>query len=159
MRALAEFGSLVGLFCFLLIQKQKQLGIHISPDVVVQSARVMVSQFQRAGITSPDMFVKNVLNPKGLTVDDFERFVRHYLGIQELIATVGLSGNLVTPQEVRDLYKREHEELSTAAVFFSASNSLASVAATPDAAKLTEFYTNRQAIYRIPERVQVEFVG
>ena len=33
----------------LLIQKQKQLGIHISTDVVAQAARAMMSQFQRAG--------------------------------------------------------------------------------------------------------------
>ncbi len=45
------------------------------------------------------MFIKQVLKPRGFEVDDLERFVRHYLGVQELIATVGLSGKLVTPQE------------------------------------------------------------
>ena len=59
--------------------------------------------------------------------------MRHYMGVQELIATVGLGGKLVTPQEIRDLYKREHEELATAAVFFSASNYLAGVTVPPDA--------------------------
>jgi hypothetical protein len=140
----------------LLIQKQKQLGIHISPDVVAQSARVMVSQFQRAGITSPDMFVRNLLNPRGLSVDDLERFVRHYMGVQELIATLGLGGKLVTPQEVRDLYKREHQEVATEAVFFPASNYLASVTVPPNA--LAQFYSNRLAVYRLPDRVQVSYV-
>src|SRR5664279_4058394 len=72
----------------LLIQKQKQLGIHISPDVVAQAARAMMTQFQRAGITSPEMFVRNVLNQRGLGVEDLERFVRHYMGVQELISTL-----------------------------------------------------------------------
>ena len=50
----------------LLIQKQQQLGIHISTDAVAQAARAMISQFQRAGITSPEMFIKQVLQPRGL---------------------------------------------------------------------------------------------
>ena len=140
----------------LLIQKQKQIGIHISTDVVAQAARAMVSQFQRSGITSPEMFIQQVLQPRGFQVDDLERFVRHYVGVQELISTVALSGKLVTPQEVRDLYKREHEEVTTDAVFFSASNYLASVTVPPDT--LSQFYSNRLAAYRIPERVQVSYV-
>jgi hypothetical protein len=140
----------------LLIQKQHKLGIHISTDVVAQAARAMVSQFQRSGITSPDMFIHQVLQPRGFQVDDLERFVRHYMGIQELIGAVGLSGKLVTPQEARDLFKREHQEMATEAVFFPASNYLASVTIFPDA--LSQFYTNRLAAYRIPDRVQVSYV-
>jgi len=140
----------------LLTQKQEQLGIHVSSDMVAQAARAMVSQFQRAGISSPDIFIRQVLQPRGFKVADLERFVRHYLGLQELISTQGLTGKLITPQEARDLYKREHEELATAAVFFSASNYLASITVLPDA--VTQFYSNRLATYRLPERVQVSYV-
>jgi hypothetical protein len=141
----------------LLIQKQKQLGIHISVEVVAQAAKAMMSQFQRAGINSPEMFIQQVLRPRGFALDDLERFVRHYLGVQELIATVGLGGKLVTPEEIRGLFKREHEELATEAVFFSASNYLAGVTAPPDA--VLQYYTNRLATYRIPDRVQVSYVS
>jgi hypothetical protein len=116
----------------------------------------MISQFQRSGITSPDMFINQVLKPRGYDVEDLERFIRHYMGLEELIATIGVGGKLVTPQEIRDLYKREHEELATAAVFFSASNYLAGVSVPADA--LMQFYTNRLASYRIPDRVQVSYV-
>ncbi|MCX6921664.1 MAG: peptidylprolyl isomerase, partial [Verrucomicrobia bacterium] len=119
-------------------------------------AKAMLSQFQRGGVTS-EMFVKQVLQPRGFDMGDLERFVRHYMGIQELISTLGLGGKLVTPQEVSDLYKREHEELSTAAVFFTAQNYMAGVTVPPDA--LNQFYTNRQASYRIPDRVQVSYVA
>ena len=140
----------------LLIQKQQQLGIHVSTEVVAQAARSMVSQFQRSGITSPEMFIQQVLRPRGFQVDDLERFVRHYMGVQELIGTVALSGKLITPQEARDLFKREHEELMTEAVFFSASNYLASVTASSEA--VSQFYSNRLANYHIPDRVQVSYV-
>jgi hypothetical protein len=141
----------------LLIQKQRQLGIHVSTDLIATVARSMVSQLQRSGITSPDVFIRQVLQPRGFQLDDFERFVRHYMGVQELIGTVALSGKLVTPQEARDLFRREHQELATEAVFFTASNYLASVTVFPDA--LTQFYSNRLAAYRIPDRVQVSYVS
>jgi hypothetical protein len=140
----------------LLRQKQEELGIHISTDAVAHGARAMISQFQRAGITSPEMFINQVLKPRGYDLNDLERFMRHYMGVEELIATVGLGGKLVTPQEIRDLYKRENEQLDTAAVFFSASNYLAGVSVPLDA--LMQFYTNRQSGYRIPDRVQVSYV-
>ena len=140
----------------LLIRKQEELGIHVSSDVIAQTARNMVGPLRKSGIESPTEFVKKILEPRGFQVDDFERFARHELGIQELISTVGMSGKLVTPEEAKALYEREHEELATDAVFFSASNFLASVSATPDA--IAQYYTNHLANYRIPERLQVSYV-
>jgi len=141
----------------LLIQQGDKMGIHVAPREVARVAQAMLSQFQRSGITSPEMFIKQVLQPRGFQVDDLERFVRHYLTVQELIGAVGLSGKLVTQEEASALYEREHQELATEAVFFSASNYLASVAApTPEV--LSQFYSNRLAYYRIPDRVQVSYV-
>ncbi len=140
----------------LLLQKQKQMGIQVGSDVAAQAGRAMLSQFQRAGLSSPAVFEQQVLRPRGLNLNDFGRFVRHYLGIQEMVGVLGLSGKLVTPQEARELYQREHQELATEAVFFSASNYLATVPTPPEAIGL--FYTNRLAAYRVPERVQVSYV-
>jgi hypothetical protein len=140
----------------LLLQKENQMGIHVSSEMAAQTAKRMLSQLQRAGVASPEVFRIQVLQPHNLDLDDFERFVRHYLGIQELIAAVGLGGKLVTPQEARALYQREHEELATEAVFFSASNYLAAASAPPDA--VTQFYSNRLANYRVPDLVRVKYV-
>jgi hypothetical protein len=116
----------------------------------------MVRSFEKMGVTSPSMFIQRVLQPHGLSVDDFERYLRHFLGIQELITTHGLSGRLITPQDAKALYEREHQELATEVVFFSASNYLASVNVNPEA--ISQFYSNRLATYIIPERVQVSYV-
>jgi len=140
----------------LLIRKQNEMAIHISPDVVAQVAKDMVRPFEKMNITTPTMFVQQVLQPKGFQVDDFERFVRHELGLQELISTVGLAGKLVTPKEATGLYVREHEDLATEAAFFSATNYLAAITPTPEA--ISQFYSNRVANYRIPERMQVSYV-
>ena len=140
----------------LLIQKQKQLGIQVSIEAAAQAARMMIAQLQHSGNVTPEIFIRQVLQPHGFGQDDLEGFVRHSLGLEELMHTVGLSGALITPQEIQDLYKREHQELSTAAVFFSASNFLSAVTVPPDV--LSQFYSNRLASYRIPDRVQVSYV-
>jgi hypothetical protein len=140
----------------LLLQKQKEMGIQVGSEAAARTAKGMLSQFQRSGISSPEVFEKQVLQPHGMGMEDFERFIRHYLGIQEMIATIGLSGKLVTPQEARDLYVREHQELATEAVFFSASNYIAKVSVPPEA--ISQFYSNQLARYRLPDRVQVSYV-
>src|SRR5271166_4839412 len=140
----------------LLIQKQQQLGIHVGDDAAAWMGQQMLRSFEKMGITSAAMFIQRVLQPHGLAVDDFERYVRHFLGIQELISTYGLTGKLITPQDAKALYDREHREVAAGAVFFFASNYLAGVSVTPEA--LSQFYSNRVANYIIPDRVQVGYV-
>ena len=139
-----------------LSRRQDEMGLHVSDEVAAEMAREMIRPFQRMQVNSPVEFVQKVLLPKGLSVGDWERFIRHYVGIQEMIATLGLSGKLIPPQEVKTLYEREHQELSTEVVLFSASNYLSQVTVLPDA--LNQFYSNRVAVYRIPDRVQVNYV-
>lgn len=143
-------------FRLLLIQKEKQLGIHVSTEAVAKVATDLLRSFNRGNPLPLDIFEKQILNRQGLSASDFERFVRHDLGIQQLLAITGLSGLLVTPQETRSLYEREHTELSVEAVFFSGSNYLAGVTVTPET--VAQFFTNQMAGYRLPERVQVKYV-
>ena len=140
----------------LLLQEEQRLGISVSSETAAQFAREMLAPFFRGHPVSPSAFVEQVLVPKGFAVEDFERFCRHYLARQQLINTVGLSGQLLSPQEAKVLYIREFQELKSEAVFFSASNYLAGVTTTPQA--ISQFYSNQLANYRIPERVQVSYV-
>ncbi len=140
----------------LLLQKIEEMGIHVNSEVVAEIAKNIIRPFQKAGGVTAMDFVERVLQPRGISLDDFERFVRHELSIQELVSTVGLSGKLVTPQEAKGMYVREHEQLTTEAVFFSATNYLTNVTVAPEA--ISQFYSNHLAEYRIPERVQVRYV-
>jgi hypothetical protein len=140
----------------LLQQMQRKLGIHVGDDAAASMGQQMIHTFEKMGITSPSMFIERVLQPHGMGVDDFERYIRHFVGIQELITTFGLSGRLITPQDAKALYQREHQEVATDAVFFSASNYLANVTDTPEA--ISQFYSNRLANYIIPDRVTVSYV-
>ena len=143
-------------FRLFLIRKQEELGITTSTEAVAQLANQMLRSFNRGNPVPLDAFVNEVLRPQGLSAGDFANFVSHDLGIQELAAAAGLGGTLVTPQEARALYERENTEVSAQGVFFTASNYLAQIDVSPEA--VAEFYTNRMAAYRLPERVQVAYV-
>ncbi len=148
-------------FRLLLLKKLRDLDVHVSEDAAAQAADQILRSFNRGNPVPLDVFVKQVLATSPLSPPlngaDFSRFIQHDLGIQELVAMAGLSGKLTTPQDLRALYTREHEELQAEAVFFSASNYLAKVTVTPEA--VAQFYTNRMADYRLPERMQVSYVA
>ncbi len=142
----------------MLLRKAQKLGIHIGEDAVVTAANEMLRSLGRGGQPVPmDKFISEVLAREGLTLADFRNYLRSELTTQQLITTLGLSGTFVTPQEVGQLYDREHQEVSVQAVFFAASNYLANVHATP--AAIAQFYTNNMAAYRQPDRVQVNYVA
>ena len=143
-------------FRLLLIQKQEELGIQVNSEAVAKIAAAMLRSKNRGNPVPLEAFEKQVLNPHGLTLADFEHFIRHDFGIQELISVTSLGSKLVTPAEARALYERENQEISVQAVFFSSSNHLASVATPPDA--VGQFYTNHMPNYKLPERVQVSYV-
>jgi hypothetical protein len=143
-------------FRLLLIRKQEELDIHVPPAAAAKVAAERLRRLNRGTPVPLEVFVKQVLNREGLTAADFERFVRHDLGIQQLMAACALTGQLVTPQEARLFYERSHTDLSVEAVFFSASNYLSTVTVTPEA--VAQFYTNQMARYRLPDRIQVKYV-
>lgn len=140
----------------LLIQKQTELGVHVSDEAVAKVASERLRSMNRGQPVPPDVFAKQVLEPQGLSLQDFQRYLRHELGLQQMASVIGIGGELVTPQEVRALYERENQELQAQVAFFSASNYLADIQPTPE--KIGEFYTNQMARYRLPDRVQVNYL-
>jgi hypothetical protein len=142
----------------MLLQKANDLSIYVGDDQVVAAANEMLRSIGRNGQAVPlGEFVKQVLQPKGFTAGDFESYVREQLVIQQLQQAIGLTGELITPQEAAAAYQRDHQELSAQIVFFSASNYLSSVTVTP--AAVAQFYTNYLAKYRLPDRMQVSYVA
>jgi hypothetical protein len=91
-----------------------------------------------------------------VTMDDFDRFARHQAGQEYLIALVGMSGQLITPQETEVFYRRENEPMETELVSFPATNYYDRTKSTE--ADIEDFYTKRQADYRVPDRIQVNYI-
>ena len=142
----------------MLAQKANDLGIYVSDAEAAQAGAELLRPLGRNGqIVTLDAFEKQVLQPKRLTAQDFENFVRQYLVMEQLQQAIGLTGELITPQEAAAAYQRDHQELSAQIVFFSASNYLSSVTVTP--AAVVQYYSNYLDDYRLPDRMQVSYVA
>jgi hypothetical protein len=146
----------------LFIEKAKQLGIHVSDAQAAQSAANYLHSprlVHALGVSAESVpfnaFVNQVLEPQGLTADDFENFVRDDLAVEQLQQIYGISGQLITPQEAAAEYVRNNREFSTQIIFFSASNYLDRIAVSPE--DVGQFYTNYMADYRLPDRRQASY--
>lgn len=133
-----------------LIQRIKDLDIHISDAAVARMARERLGDFPLAN------FEKEHLTPNRLTVDDFQRFMRTEAGIQQLIGAAAVSAKLVNPREAEILYRKENEQASVEVAVFWPSNYLDKVTVTNGA--VARYYTNNMARYRLPERTVVSYV-
>ncbi|MEO6182499.1 MAG: SurA N-terminal domain-containing protein [Verrucomicrobiota bacterium] len=142
----------------LLIEKLKELNVQPTTEATAK----WIGEIFRGGTDQAfpmeryQAFVKTELTPHNLNAEDFSRFATHQVGQQHLISVYGLGGKMITPQEAESFYRRLNEPLSTEAVFFPATNYLSGVSVTPTA--LGQFYTNNMAEYRLPDRVQVNYV-
>ena len=148
----------------LLIEKLNQMNITVPDSAVIERLADMFRDPKQGTIHMEDYerFVTDELpqirlsGDVQLTRDDFERFVRHDVGIQQLYQLGGLSGSLVVPREADALYRHENEQVVAEVVLFTASNYLATITLDPVAVK--QFYTNNLPDYYIPEKVQVGYV-
>jgi hypothetical protein len=141
-----------------LIEKLRDLNIQVPPAA---TAQWILDEFRDRTDKSfrkdsYDQFTKAMLPSHGLAQADFERFAQHQVGLQHLITMAGTSGKLVTPQEAESLFRQENEEAQAEAAFISSSNYLAQVMVNP--ADVAAYYTNQQAVYRVPERMVVSYV-
>ena len=132
------------------VGKAEEAGVQISDKAVADLAHRLLGDYP------VDRFEKEVLIPNQLNVDDFERFVAHDAAIQQLSSVVGAAGRMITPADAEQLYRREHEEVSSDIVYFPISNYLNKVVITNGA--LTNFFALQQSRYRVPDKVRVSYV-
>ena len=145
-----------------ITQKIKELGIHVDDAAVnkVAANRInsdFIRQANQGKPVSLKEFETAILAREKLSAADFERYIRNELGIQQLFATLGMAGELVSADEVRALYQRDFQQVSAQIALFSGANYAKSVVSTPE--KITEFYTNQMQRYQLPERVRVHYVA
>jgi hypothetical protein len=137
-------------FRVFLKQKVRDLDIHTSDEAVGRLVRERLGNYPLAE------FERTHLAPNGLTVEDFERFMRQEAALQQLINTAGVTAKLLNPKEAEILYRTENQQVLTEVALFSASNHIDKVTASP--AEVGRFFTNRMALYRVPERTRVAYV-
>jgi SurA N-terminal domain/PPIC-type PPIASE domain len=136
--------------------KLRQLGIVASDEAVADWIRQNLPKDPKTGALNYDAFIENNVKRWRFTEADFHDFARQEAGMRQLRDAIGVGGQLVTPREAEAEFRRENEQTIARAVFFAASNYLAKVEVNPVA--LAQFFTNRIAEYRIPERTVISYV-
>lgn len=93
----------------------------------------------------------------GVSEEKLHQFVRHQIAIDHLATLAGITGRLIPPRAAEDLLEESREQIEADAVLFSSTNYLLSIQIDPE--KIAQYYTNRQSVYRVPERVQIQYVS
>ena len=118
--------------------------------------QIMHPKDEEFSLDTYNQIINTAYQQQGITPEDFQKFARHEVGREQMMALHGLAGTLVPPQEVEVIYRREFTPLLCDAVYFPISNYLASVSAPQSA--LTAYYSNNIPDYSLPVRVQVDYV-
>ncbi len=146
---------------FLLVDAElRRHHIEVTPEAAARFTK------QIAGLKPTDALSKEMLDQMmtkllagangEITPDDFVRFVHISAGQQYLVAIFGMTGQLITPKEAESFYRREHEPMVTEMVTFSPSRYFTMI--IPSTNEIADFYNKRQAQYRVPERLQLNYV-
>jgi hypothetical protein len=102
-------------------------------------------------------FISKELNQGGgITLEDFNHYVRIQVGQALLVELYGMNGQLITQKEGEFFYRRENENMNVELARFEASNYVDKITFTPQ--DVENFFTNRQSDYRLPEREQVNYI-
>ena len=141
---------------YLLLQsKVKELGIQVSDEAVGTYLRENFKD-PTTGAFNYDNLVQNLQQRTRINEITFIDYIRQQVAIQHLVEVIGASSKLLTPREAEADFRRENEQYVASAALFSISNLVASI--TPRPEELTQFYSNRIASYRIPERTILLYV-
>jgi len=140
----------------LVFTDRKLESMGIVPTAEVQAAAIREAyKDPQTGRSNYDVLLEQ-LKAMGVREELHLDMVRRDIGRQFLAEVLSIPTALVPPREVEAEYRRENEEAVASAVFFVSTNYLESVLITPDA--VGQFFTNRMASYRIPEKFVLSYV-
>lgn len=144
----------------ILKDRAAKAGIKVSSEAATIWLQSLPIFKDKQGNYSPafyERFITNVLNPSGYSRYMLEELAKSEMGIKQLITTVGLPGAMVSPRYATTSLQAQKEIYVAELATFPLSNFLASVENIAEA-DLQQYYTNRMASYRIPEKMQVHYV-
>jgi len=144
----------------LLDAELKEHNINVTPEAAARVAKQILGVPPEQAIAMDKFgdFVQNELGRKGgLSLDDFNRFAVHQAGQEYLVALFGMSGKLITSNEAEFFYRRENQPMVTERILFPTANYYPKTAPTQQ--ELEDFYNKHAADYRLPDRIQVDYVA
>ncbi len=134
-----------------ILEKLKELNITPSEQAVGRMMKDRIGEFPA------EKFEAEILQPGGVSWQEFEKFIRHEAGILQLVNSAAVGARLVNPRDAESYFRKENEELAVQLAVFFASNYVEQVTVTP--AALSNYFSIHAAGYRIPRRITVSYVA
>jgi len=92
---------------------------------------------------------ENYLAQQGLTISEFESNFKKQM-LHTMLDNIALNGIIVTPQEVKEAYKKKYEKLKVEYVSFSPDKFKSQVKPTPE--ELKTYFNAHRNLFTVPEK-------
>lgn len=127
----------------------RRLGFKVSDEELATAIRSFIPQlFQGGKFAGKDAYA-GILAQQNLTIPQFEADVARQLLVTKL-KNIALEGAIVTPQEIEQQYKHNHEKVKVEYVKISQDSVRAEGQVSPE--ELRKYYQDNQAAYQVPEK-------
>jgi peptidyl-prolyl cis-trans isomerase D len=138
-----------------LWRQAKKLGIEVSNQELLQSLQSLPWLYANGTFIGMDRYQDVIQQQTGMTVSQFEAQLREDL-LQQKMRSVITDGITVSPDEVRQEYKRRNEKARIEYVLFDPSQYLKAVEV--DTPKLEQFFNQEPQKYKVGEQRRVRYV-
>jgi peptidyl-prolyl cis-trans isomerase D len=139
----------------LLEMESTRLGIQVTPQEQTERIRQLLpAVFNGDTWVSKDRYISEVEQRTGMSVPEFEGFVRQAL-LEEKFRSLITDGVSVTPVEVEQEYRWRNEKIKIAYVSLKPADLASSI--NPSESELAAFFAQNQSRYPVSERRSARF--
>ncbi len=140
----------------ILLEEAKRRRLRVD-DRELASVIHTIPAFQDEGRFIPERYHRYV-SAVGSSPQAFERLLRSDLLIEKLVNSVKASV-VITEDDVRQAYARQHEQLKATVMFFETSAFHAAASAAVSEDQLRAAYDAHPEVFRVPEQIVIEYAG
>ena len=140
----------------MLEEEAKRLGLSVSEPELFQRIKLIVPEAMNGdSFIGMDQYRADVQTKFQMSTEQFEELVRQSI-IQEKVQQLVVAGVLVTPDELKDEFRRRNEKIKLDYALIDPT-ALASKVAVTDA-DLSSYYDKNKAKYMVPEQRVVRYL-
>ncbi|MGC1382661.1 MAG: peptidylprolyl isomerase [Candidatus Acidiferrales bacterium] len=127
----------------------QRLGLSVTPEEMTQRIKQILPTAWNGDMWLKDRYTTEVQTRLGMTVEDFERFLRDQM-LQEKFHQLVTDSITVSPEEVQQEFRRRNEKVQIDYALVKPADWAASI--QPSDADLNAYYTKNMSKYQVPEK-------
>ncbi len=141
----------------MLEEEAKRLGLSVSEPELFQRIKLILPEaMQGDSFIGMDQYRADVQQKFQLSTDQFEELVRQSI-VQEKVQQLVVAGVLVTPDELKDEFRRRNEKIKLDYALIDPTAAAAKVEVSDS--ELNSYYEKNKAKYMVPEQRVVRYLS